>query len=279
MSQALHVLQKAESLLQDAGIDSPRLSAQLLLAHVLTLSRLDLLLAMDTIVPPDRLRVFDDLIERRRLGEPVAYLLGTKEFFGLDFSVDASVLIPRPETEEMIEHLQGIFSPDASFVFADLGTGSGVLAVTLATLFPRSSGLAVDISSAALGVARANAGAHNTSPRLLCMQADFLTPFRSASLDLIVTNPPYVTEEEYAALSHEVAGFEPRQALVSGPQGLECLQAIESCARTVLKPGGVFLAEIGWLQGADARALFGSWAQCSIVKDLSGKDRIVSAVR
>ncbi len=279
MCRALHVLHKAELLLEDKGIDSPRLSAQLLLAHVLDLSRLDLLLAMDTQVSPDQLRRFEALIKRRRAGEPVAYLLGTKEFFGLDFSVDSHVLIPRPETEEMIEHLQELFPADASFVFADLGTGSGVLAVTLATLFPRSRGLAVDISSSALDVARANACAHAVTSRLLFLHADFLAPFRSGTLDLIVTNPPYVTENEYAALSHEVAAFEPRQALVSGPQGLECLQAIESRARTVLKSGGILLAEIGWLQGADAQELFHSWAHTAILQDLSGRDRILSAVR
>ena len=279
MPSVIQILQQAESLLLERRVDSPRLSAQLLLANVLHLSRLDLLFAKDQILSSAQVQSFNCLLDRRLTGEPVAYLLGTKEFFGLSFSVDSRVLIPRPETEEMIEHLQKLFATDTSFSFADLGTGSGALAVTIASLFPRSRGLAIDISLEALDVARTNALQHNAASRLLFVNADFLAPFKSETLDLIVTNPPYVTEDEYAALSHEVAGFEPRLALVSGPKGLECLQSIERCARMVLKPGGRFFAEIGYLQGPDARELFCSWSACTVLRDLSGKERIVSAVK
>lgn len=277
MSCVIHVLQQAESLLLERGIDSPRLSSQLLLAKVLHLSRLDLLLAKEQPLSSAQLQSFNSLLDRRLKGEPVAYLLGTKEFFGLQFLVDSRVLIPRPETEEMIEHLQKLLPPEASFVFADLGTGSGALAVTLASLFPRCCGLAVDISLNALDVARANALLHDTSSRLLFVNTDFLTSFTQESLDLIVTNPPYITEDEYATLSPEVSGFEPRLALVSGPDGLECLRRIELRARAVLKPGGYLFAEIGWLQGPGSRDLFHSWTECTVLHDLSGKDRILCA--
>ena len=277
MSCVIHALQQAESLLLERGIDSPRLSSQLLLAKVLHLSRLDLLLAKERILSSAQLTSFKRLLDRRLAGEPVAYLLGMKEFFGLQFQVDSRVLIPRPETEEMIEHLQRQLDHDASFVFADLGTGSGALAVTIARFFPHSRGLAVDISPEALEVARANARLHDVASRLLFVNTDFLTPFLPGTLDLIVTNPPYVTEDEYATLSPEVSGFEPRLALVSGPDGLECLRTIEGSARAVLQPGGHLFAEIGWLQGPGARDLFRSWTACTVLQDLSGKDRILCA--
>jgi release factor glutamine methyltransferase len=277
MPNVLEILRQAETLLFKNNVDSPRLSAQILLAKVLGISRLELLLDPSRSVEQRDRQAFDLLLDRRAAKEPVAYLVGSKEFYGLDFQVDRRVLIPRPETEEMIEHVCKEFDTRSHFVFADLGTGSGVLAVTLAHLFPQAGGVAVDIASGALQVARLNALRHGVAGRLLMIQGDFLTPFPPSCLDLVVSNPPYVTEEEYAALSTEVAGFEPQRALVAGKEGLDCLRPIEIEARKTLKPGGTLWAEIGWMQGELVRKFFENWSTCQIVKDLGGRDRFVHA--
>jgi release factor glutamine methyltransferase len=279
MPNVLEVLHQAEMMLGRCAVDSPRLSAQILLAKVLGISRLDLLLAPSQKVTPHQLETFDQLIARRSRGEPVAYLVGHKEFYGLDFSVDHRVLIPRPETEEMVEHIQKTLDPALSFVFADVGTGSGVLAVTLAHLFPRARGVAVDIDAGALAVARHNARKNRVLDRLQMVRGDLAAPFSSSCLDVLVTNPPYVTEAEYDRLSPEVARFEPRKALVAGPQGMDCLRCIERQARTVLRPGGVLWAEMGWKQGDMVRKLFASWMTCTVLRDLGGRERFVHAIR
>lgn len=279
MPNVLEVLHQAEMMLGRCAVDSPRLSAQILLAKVLGISRLDLLLEPLQEVSSHQRKVFDRLVTRRSRGEPVAYLVGHKEFYGLDFSVDHRVLIPRPETEELVEHLLTTLDPDAAFVFADVGTGSGVLAVTLAHLFPRARGVAVDIDAGALAVARHNARKNKVLDRLLLVRADLATPFVPAGLDVLVTNPPYVTEAEYAQLSPEVAMFEPQKALVAGPDGMDCLRRIEAQGRAALRPGGVLWAEMGWKQGGLVSRLFGNWAECTVYRDLGGRDRFVRAIR
>jgi release factor glutamine methyltransferase len=277
MSTVLELLRQAETLLSHHRVDAPRLSAQILLAKVLGISRLDLLLDPTRHVDLRERQAFDVLLERRASGEPVAYLVGSKEFYGLEFQVDSRVLIPRPETEELVEHICREFRATDRLLFADLGTGSGILAVTLAHMLPLARGVAVDIEPGALEIARANALRHGVADRLLMVRGDFLTPFSRSCLDLVVSNPPYVTEAEYAALSPEVAGFEPRLALVAGKDGLDCLRVIEREARRVLRPGGNLWAEIGWMQGKESSELFADWSACRIVKDLGSRDRFVHA--
>ncbi len=292
MPHVLEMLAQAETLLSHHHIDSPRLSAQILLAKVLGISRLDLMLEPRRCLAADQHQMFTALLARRAQGEPVAYLVGGKEFYGLDFYVDNRVLIPRPETEEMVEAVLQEINGNARIEhtrcghghqpgglrFADVGTGSGVLAVTLAHYCPQATGFAMDIESGALEVARYNACRHGVIPRLLMVQGDCLASLPQACLDLVITNPPYVTEEEYKELSHEVAGYEPRRALVGGADGLNCLRTIEGQARKVLKPGGILWAEIGWLQGRQVDELFARWKQWCIHRDLGGRDRFVRAV-
>ncbi len=287
MPSVLEILCEAEVFLSQHSIDSPRLSAQILLARVLGISRLDVLLEPSRHLTPKQEERFSALLHRRAKGEPVAYLVGSKEFYGLDFQVDNRVLIPRPETEEMMEiilrDVETQLGPngvrDEPLLFADIGTGSGVLAVTLAYHCPHAQGFAVDVESDALEVARSNACGHGVDKRVCLVHGDFLTSFPKACLDLIVTNPPYVSEAEYKTLSHEVAGYEPRTALVGGQDGLDCFRAIEEQAYKVVKPGGILWAEMGWLQGEAVQELFGNWQHCQIRKDLAGKDRFVRAVR
>lgn len=277
------VLAKAEEWLSARAVDGPRLSAQLLLAHALKKDRLALLLDADRPLSEAELAPFRDLVRRRGAGEPVAYILGEWEFYGLPFAVCPDVLVPRPETEGIVDAARAAFPADASLVFADLGTGSGCLAVALADQFPGARGTAVDISEKALAVARANAARNGVAGRVAFLRADFadLAGLEAGTCDLVVSNPPYVTEAEYAGLSREVAGFEPRGALVSGADGLNAVRALLPQARRLLRPGGLLLVEIGYQQGEAARALTeaAGFSEVRVLRDLAGHQRIVKASR
>jgi release factor glutamine methyltransferase len=272
------ILGKSEGYLREKGVDAPRLSAQLLLAKVLGLDRLGLVLAMDRPLSVEELDGYRPLIARRGKGEPVAYLLGEREFFGLDFMVTPDTLIPRPETELIVERALELFPQGALSRFADLGTGSGCLAVTLAVKFPQAQGLALDKSSGALAVARENAAKHGVADRLDFVEADFAAlPETAGGYALVVSNPPYVTAAEYRECSKEVRDFEPQGALVPGETGLEAVPVVARAAMARLAPGGVLLVEIGWKQGSEAAALLAEagFADVAVRRDLAGHDRMV----
>ncbi len=278
------ILKEGIRRLQLADVDSPILSAELLLAEVLGLSRLDLVLDVNRAVGGEESEKFNILCSRREAGEPVAYLLGEKEFFGLAFKVTSDVLIPRPETEHVIEEIQALCPEDEHFAFADLGTGSGILAVTLAKLFPNSRGLAVDLSREALLVARENAVSHGVARRLQFALADFTRPlFIDQTLDICVSNPPYVSRTEYAGISREVAHFEPKTALVSAEGGKAHIRSMVPHVARALKPGGRVFIEMGCDHGPAvldilAGAGLGLTDQ-NVIKDLAGLDRIAFAVK
>jgi len=266
------------------GVDSPRLSAELLAGKAFGLSRLELVLRHDEIPTPERLDEFLDLVRRREAGEPAAYILGEREFYGLPFRVTPDVLIPRPETEGIVDEALRVFAKDSALHFADFGTGSGALAVTLAHEFPAARGLAVDISPAALGIARANAETSGVVQRIDFLEADFTAlDLAPASLDLVVANPPYVTGEEYADLPHEVRAFEPMLALVSPDEGLAHIRGLLPTAARALRPGGLFLCELGCGQGPAALALADAdgsgFGGAVVLKDYAGLDRILRALR
>lgn len=277
----LEILQTSEARL--TGVDSPRLSAEVLVAEALGCSRALMLLERNRTISPDQLNVIESLIRRREQGEPVAYILGTKEFYGLDFRVTPDTLIPRPETEHIIELAESFFQRDSDFRFADLGTGSGILAVTLAHQFPKASGVAVDLSPGALAVARDNAVVHSVESRIEFLAGDFTKPlFPPDSFSLIVSNPPYVTESEYAEASREVIDFEPETALVSGVDGLDHIRAMLPHVTSLLQSGGRFMMEIGYQQADSIVQMvttdFPEFCSVEVVKDLSGHDRIISLV-
>ncbi|WP_051445270.1 peptide chain release factor N(5)-glutamine methyltransferase [Desulfocurvus vexinensis] len=281
------LLHECEDLLAAAGVDSPRLSAQVLAAHALGLERHALLLARSRPLEPAEAARVRALVRRRAGGEPVAYITGVREFYGLEFAVGPAVLVPRPETEHLLEQAEALFARDAPLVFADLGTGSGCLAVALAHRFARARGLALDASAPALAVARANARRHGVAARLQLLRADFGRPFAApGSLDLVLANPPYVSQDEYQDTSREVRDFEPRTALVpeapGRADGLECYRALAPRAAEALRPGGALLAEIGCGQGAAVRAVVlgtGAFAEVRVLPDLAGLDRVVAARR
>jgi release factor glutamine methyltransferase len=273
------ILAKSESYLAERGIDSPRLSAQIVVAKALEMDRLGLILAMDRPLTPDELDAVRPLVARRGRGEPTAYILGEREFYGLDFAVTPATLIPRPETEGIIDRARELFPDGALTRFADLGAGSGCLAVTLATLFPTAQGLALDQSGAALEVARQNAVRHAVADRLTFLEADFAAlPPCADGYDLIVSNPPYVSAAEYRECSREVRDFEPICALVPGESGLEAVPVVARAASARLRPGGWLLVEIGWKQGPAAAALLteAGFADVAVSRDLAGCDRVVA---
>jgi release factor glutamine methyltransferase len=274
--------------LEAAGTDAPKLSAELLTAEALGLPREELLkkriLAPDAELPEKERRQAESFLLRREQGEPAAYILGRKEFYGRDFLVTRATLIPRPETELLIdEALRFIRELPAGCppLLADLGTGTGCIAVTLALEARPRRALAVDLRPDALAVARENAR-RLAAPGLTFILADYTLPlFREAALDLFVSNPPYISAAEYAALGPEIRAFEPRTALTSGESGLEHLATLEKAARQTLKPGGLLLMEMGWQQGEALLALFRNsgraWGELRIMRDLSGLDRVFSA--
>ena len=277
-STILDILNESEERL--AGVDSPRLSAEVLISEVLGCTRLMLTLERDRVLSEGELVDIRELVTRREQGEPVAYILGRQEFYGLDFSVSPDTLIPRPETEHLIEEVEGRYAATDVFHFADLGTGSGIIAVMVAHLFPESTGVAVDMSAGALDVARKNAQSHDVSRQLELRLGDFTVPlFPSGCFDLIVSNPPYVTREDFENASSEVTGFEPETALISGDDGLNHIRAMLPHVVQSLKADGLFLMEIGYQQGQAIIDIisvnFPEFKQVSIKKDLSGHDRIV----
>ena len=287
--------------LEKAGVDSPRLSAEVLLAHALQVERNELLKRLimepEQELDPERAEAALALAARRAQGEPVAYVVGCKEFYGRDFTVTPATLIPRPDTELLVDlalnhaaQLQKQRSPVTNafpLLFADLGTGSGCIAVTLALELPAWEGVATDISKDALRVAHANARAHEVK-NLSFARANFIHPlFAPQSLSLLVSNPPYISTEALHGLSPEVRDFEPQSALVptlhAGAQasGLEHISQIIEHAATALRPQGILLMEIGYDQGQAALALCPAscWRHAALHQDLAGHDRVLVAER
>ncbi|MCM0756274.1 peptide chain release factor N(5)-glutamine methyltransferase [Desulfovibrio aminophilus] len=277
------ILGKSQEYLAARGVDSPRLSAELLLAEVLGLDRLHLFLNMDRPLAADELARAREFMARRGRGEPAALILGRKEFWGLEFAVRGDVLVPRPETECIVEEAGNRFPGDAALTIVDLGTGSGCLAVTLALHFSAARVAALDLSPAALAVARENVLRHDVAGRVALVLADAgACPLVGAGADLVVANPPYISDGEYAALSNEVRDFEPALALCGGADGLDQVRAQAPEAARILRPGGMLLMEIGCGQGAAVRALFEGldvFDEVAILRDLAGLDRVLLARR
>ena len=277
----------------DCGGLPGRVESELLLGAVCASSRLDLYLDHDRQLDPLESSRFSALVGRRMRGEPIQYLTGRTEFYGRGFEVSPAVLIPRPETERLVDHarpyLDGLHrerTGSPAVRFADIGTGSGVLAVTLALECPFARGYATDVSPGALEVARRNAEnlLENRHSRITLMQGSLLAPLDALAphaLDLIVANPPYVTSREMDGLPEDVRGYEPRLALHGGEDGLECHRALIEQAPKYLNEGGMIALEIGAGQSAAVTRLMTdrrAYGNVEIVKDYNGLDRIVSAI-
>ena len=220
---------------------------------------------------------FANFVARRAAFEPIQYILGAQEFFGLPFVVTPDVLIPRPETEHLVEAVFERVTPQADTHILDVGTGSGAIAVALAHALPQAHLTAVDLSPAALAVARRNAQRHGVSERVTFLQSDLLAACDHAQFDVVVSNPPYIAEKE--GLEPQVARWEPRSALYAGPTGLEIYVRLIPQAREALRPDGWLLLEIGHGQSPAIGELLSDWNDVSFLNDLQGIPRVAVARR
>jgi release factor glutamine methyltransferase len=271
-------LASAIARLRAAGVEEPAADAQVLLAHTLATSRAGVIAAARDPLDPAAAGRLEALLSRRAAREPVAYVVGVREFWSLPLAVDRRVLIPRPETELLVEAALRR-APHARRVL-DVGTGSGAVAAALACELPRSTVWASDCSLGALAVACGNCARH--APGVGLLAGDLLAPVRARSIDLVVSNPPYVREADLAGVAPEVREFEPREALAAGVDGLAVLRRLVAEAARVLVPGGWLLVEIGAGQAAMVRGLFeatGCYTETVIEHDHAGIPRVVGARR
>jgi release factor glutamine methyltransferase len=268
------VLRLSAGYLSEHGSPTPRLDAELLIGHALGLPRIELYTNFDRPLEEPELAACRALLERRGRREPVAYILERWGFHGLDLAVDGRVLVPRPETEVLVERclalLEGIEAPRV----ADVGTGSGAIALAIKAARPDAAVTATDLSSGALEVARANAAALGLEVALV--ETDLLAGVEGR-FALVASNPPYIGEAEVAALEPEVAEYEPRLATVAGPAGTEVLERLAAAAPGALEPGGWLVVECGAGQANAVRGLLaaGGAAETFAEPDLAGIDRVV----
>ncbi len=269
--------------LTQAGIESPRLESEVLLARGLHLSREDLYRNPDRKLDEEEIAVSKGFVERRFLREPVAYILGRREFWGLDFQVTPDVLVPRWETEILIEQfLKWARSESFSLPMEilDMGTGSGNIAIVAARELPKSRLTAVDISPDALAIAETNAWVHGVADRVRFVEGDLFDCHLDGSFHAILSNPPYLEEEGKDSLMPDVKNYEPGQALFSGPDGLSHYKRIIPDAWRHLKENGALFLEIGNGQARDVLSLLeshGGYRTAEVTMDYMGMERVVSA--
>ncbi len=289
----LAVLKWTTGYFQEKGVPEPRASAEVLLAHTLGLSRLDLYLRHDQPLTPEELTAFRALIRRRAQGEPTAYLTGHKEFWSLDFLVTPATLIPRPETEVLVEGVIAVaqqgaqgprpVAPSRPSCALELGVGSGAVVVALARELPGWRWLGVDISAGALAVARENARRLGVAERLHLLQGSLFSCLKPGPrFGLIVANLPYVARREWERLPKEIREYEPREALLAGEDGLALLGPVCREAHRYLAPGGWLALEVGAGQAATVAALLkesGAYDEVEAIKDYQAIPRVVRARR
>ncbi len=270
--------------LQDHHADSPRLDAEILLAEAMDCQRIELYTAFETVPDEHPRAAFRQLVSRRAEGTPVAYLVGRREFYSMSFRVTPDVLIPRPETEFLIVALLDLVkerSAGEEVTICDVGCGSGIVAVCAAKHLPEARVTALDISPAALEVAADNARQHGVADRIEFVQSDLLTGLPDGQcFDFIASNPPYVSEPEFESLPRDVRDYEPRLALVGGPQGTEVTEKLVAEASSRLRPGGHLLVEINPALHEATTALLAADATLELgptVKDLAQLPRVVQA--
>lgn len=271
--------------LADVGVAEPEVEASLLLGHVLGYSRTQFFLALEQEIPPQHLVLFNSLLSRRLSREPLTYITGEQEFWSLSFAVSRQVLIPRPETEELLEKIFATLRQVAlpSGPVLDLGVGSGAITVVLAREFPDRSVFGVDLSLAALGVARGNIRRHQVQTRIFLVNGDWLTAVKQERrFALVVSNPPYIDATTLSTLQPEVRDFEPHRALSGGADGLSEIRVLAAQVHPVMLPGGLFFMEIGADQQEAVLKIFASFREydrLQVHSDLAGLPRIFQARR
>lgn len=266
-------------------IDQPRATAEILVAHALRMERIGLYLKYDRPVEPNELKRLKGFIQRRLKNEPVAYIVGEKGFWSLDLKVNPHVLIPRPETEMMVEAALEVLPQDAGLnrmAVLDLGTGSGAIIIALACERPGHHFVAVDRSAKALEVARENAEHYGVASQVDFQQGDWYRSIKGKSrlFDLVVCNPPYIAHSDLETLSADIRLYEPLDALDGGPDGLAAIRPVLEQGPASMRPGGWLLMEIGHDQGRTVQALAKGtkvYENISILRDVNGLDRLFRA--
>jgi release factor glutamine methyltransferase len=269
----LQALSRARGILAEKNIEDAPLEGELLLRHVLGISRTQLYLDLDRRLSLNHEEALRKILKRRLSGEPAAYITGHAEFYGLDFHVDPRVLIPRPESELLVERTISLVPNHPISTIAEVGTGSGAIAISLALELPQTKIYATDISAAALEVARLNCRRHGVIDRVCLLKGDMLDPLPEA-VDLIIANLPYVKKSELSGVR-----FEPRLALDGGGDGMGKIRRLCRQLSGKLRPGGCLLLEIGEGQGVAVTTLLNNLfpgAKIEVVPDLSGIERVVS---
>lgn len=263
--------------LTDAYVGSPRLNAEILLMFVLNCDRAYLYAHPERELTPNEEARYQEALARRASGVPSQYITGHQEFWGLDFIVTPAVLIPRPETEHLIEAVLPLAKALPHPRIADVGTGSGCIAITLAKELEKAEIYATDISTAALEVARANAARHEQQARIKFQETDLLHGLPFNYFDFVVSNPPYVGESEEDAVQLEVRKHEPRAAVFAGPSGTEVIERLIPQAHAALKPGRWLMMEISGTIADTVQQLLRGWAQVKTIPDLQGIPRVIVA--
>ena len=273
------ILKWTEQYFKEKGIESPRLDAEVLLSHILGRERIYLYVHFDEPLEPAELARYREAIKQRVQRVPVAYIIGEKEFMGLTFRVTADTLVPRPDTEILVQAaVERLRARGETPRFADIGTGSGAICLSILHFLPKAQADTVDISPAARAVAEENAAALGASDRVTFHTGDLLAPLAGQCYDAILSNPPYIPDGDIAALAPEVRLKEPRTALAGGKDGLDFYRRLTADAPAHLKDGGFLAVEVGIHQAAPVAALaVPAFSRTEILKDYAGIERVVIA--
>lgn len=280
--QLKKAVDSAYQLFIENDVPSPRLNAELLLMFVLGHERAYLYAHPERELTPDEQTRYDEVIRERARGCPTQYITGHQEFWGLDLLVSPAVLIPRPETEHVVETVLELakeypFAGPGRLRMVDVGTGSGCIALALASELPHVEIHACDISDEALEIARINAARLALGGRVLFRKSDLLTLYDGEEFDFVISNPPYVGEADADKVQKQVREFEPKIAVFSGGEGLDIYRRLIPQARMLLRPGGWFVAEMGYSEEEQVRALLPGWADVQVTPDLQGIPRVIAA--
>lgn len=280
MFTVLEIIKKTTDFLAAKGVESPRLNAELLIGHALGRKRMQLYMEFERPLSEVELEKIRPLVRRRALREPLQYVVGETEFCGLRLAVDRRALIPRPETELLVEHVQRMRSAAPPGRILDLGTGSGAIALALAAAFPAATVVGVDRSAEALALARNNAALTGLEGRVSFLESDWFGAVPGVAFEVVVSNPPYLSDEETAQTAPEVRDFEPRSALAAADEGTADLARIIAQAPRYLVSGGLLALETGIAQHARLLPLMqkAGFGQVESYPDLTGRDRYLLAV-
>ena len=281
MLTVLDLINLSTEYLVKKEIESPRVNAELLLAHTLKCKRLDLYLSYDRPLSEDEVSIYREFIKRRSRSEPLQYIIGKVEFYGLEFLVNPSVLIPRPETEILVEAILNSVNKNDRIKILDIGVGSGNISVSLAKHLPNSEITATDLSLPAIETAKENAKLNNVLERINFTKQDInVESFSEEKFDIVVSNPPYISKEEFPNLKDELKVYEPKNALTDFLDGLNYFRIISKKSKSILNKNGKLYFEVGQGQAEDVKKILSenNFSDISFVKDYLKIDRVVSGI-